>query len=350
MAKVSNTTTGTLGLSDLHLRMDGLEQEHQWLLKQIKRKRSELNNFIEQMRTVATKIFHSSTPKVREMMELDQEIHRLFQQIFTKLKLSKKNRRTVQEIYEELQLIGIISYREDDEDELEQELEDLFDHAEEFSRHERESGSGYYDRVDESDDDSNDGKARNSEEARQIRQVFLKLAAIFHPDKANDDSAQALHTEVMKEINRAYQEGDLARLLEIEQQHELGEIIDNNSEDDLTRRCKILEKNNGLLKNQYEDLKRELRQVKNTSEGQLVTDYRKAKKEGVDAIALMLNEVDKKLNLTKNVHSFVKDFLDQKITIQDFIAGPPCLRTNRRDITEEMMEQIFAELFNSQFK
>jgi hypothetical protein len=43
------------------------------------------------------------------------------------------------------------------------------------------------------------------------------------------------HTEIMKEINKAYQEGDLARLLEIERRYQVGETIDSNSEDDLTR-------------------------------------------------------------------------------------------------------------------
>ena len=36
------------------------------------------------------------------------------------------------------------------------------------------------------------------------------------------------HNEIMKEVNRADREGDLARLLELEQQHHLQETIDLN--------------------------------------------------------------------------------------------------------------------------
>ncbi|MFM6476490.1 MAG: molecular chaperone DnaJ, partial [Dolichospermum sp.] len=86
-------------------------------------------------------------------------------------------------------------------------------------------------------------------------QTFLRLAEIFHPDKVKDNETQMTHTEIMKEINKAYQEGDLARLLEIERQYEVGEAIDNNSEDDLSRRCKNIEQHNQILKTQYEKLK-----------------------------------------------------------------------------------------------
>ena len=39
----------SLALSDLHIRLAALEKEHQSLLKKIKRKRTELKNFVEQM-------------------------------------------------------------------------------------------------------------------------------------------------------------------------------------------------------------------------------------------------------------------------------------------------------------
>ena len=47
---VSSTTVTPLALSDLHLQLQGLEKEHESLLKQIKRKRTELNNFVEKIR------------------------------------------------------------------------------------------------------------------------------------------------------------------------------------------------------------------------------------------------------------------------------------------------------------
>jgi hypothetical protein len=43
----------SLSLSELHERKAGLEREHQWLLKQIKRKRTELKNFRDRMQSIA---------------------------------------------------------------------------------------------------------------------------------------------------------------------------------------------------------------------------------------------------------------------------------------------------------
>lgn len=41
----TTSDTTSLGLSSFHERHRILEEEHQWLLKQIKRKRTELKNF-----------------------------------------------------------------------------------------------------------------------------------------------------------------------------------------------------------------------------------------------------------------------------------------------------------------
>jgi hypothetical protein len=70
-SKKKLATNSTLALSDLHLKIENLETEYQWLLKQIKRKRTELNNFVEQMQTLARKMFFKATPKMREMLALD---------------------------------------------------------------------------------------------------------------------------------------------------------------------------------------------------------------------------------------------------------------------------------------
>jgi hypothetical protein len=140
----------------------------------------------------------------------------------------------------------------------------------------------------------------------------------------------------MKEINRAYQEGDLARLLEIERQHHLGETIDNSTEDDVTRRCINLEKQNEILKTQYKKLKQELHLARNTAEGAMVSDSRKAAKQGIDYTSIMLKQLKSQINIIADIHDFIKDFREQKITIKDFLSGPPSLRS----IREEMMEEF----------
>ena len=225
-------TTPSLTLSSFHVRVENLEKEHQWLLKQIKRKRTELDNFVEQMRSLATEIFHRGTPSFKKLAALDQEIHTLFAEIFSKRKLGKKTKQEIEAIYLNLQFSGIISPKLSNE-ETDTELDELFETTDQqendFSQESQKSSHQYR----EVREDSEQSSTNKTDESRSIRQTFLRLAEIFHPDKVSDSETQMRHTDLMKEINKAYQEGDIARLLEkdtmedlIEQMfEELGGIV-----------------------------------------------------------------------------------------------------------------------------
>ncbi|MGB3420431.1 MAG: molecular chaperone DnaJ [Dolichospermum sp.] len=341
----SSTTVTPLALSDLHLQLEGLEKEHQSLLKQIKRKRTELNNFVEKMRSLATEVFHRVSPNMKTMAELDAEIHALFAEILTTRKMGKQSQKNIQSLYRSLQMGGIISYKpiDDQEKDDHEELDELFENDDSQENHQRRRQFW------EAERDSESPAVGKTDESRKIRQTFLRLAEIFHPDKVKDNETQITHTEIMKEINKAYQEGDLARLLEIERKYEVGETIDNNNEDDLSRKCQTIEHQNQILKNQYEKLKQELRLAKNTPEGSMVADYKKAAKQGVDSIALIVETMQAQTKIVADIRDFVQDFKDKKITIKEFLAGPESLRSMQEDMMEELMEKMmeeFGEMMN----
>jgi hypothetical protein len=338
------TTATTLAPSELHLRIEGLAIEHEKLLKQIKKKRNELNNFIEQMRSTATEIFGRATPNYQKIAQLDQEIHTLFKEILEKKKLGKQSKKKIEEIYRSLQYAGIISRKVFDifeDEDLEEDFEDLERDIEEDFDSKRSQQSNYYHRP---DSEAESPSATRSESSKKIRHIFLRLAEIFHPDRAKDSDTQKRHTEIMQEINKAYQEGDLARLLEIEQQHEVGEEIDSNSEDDLSRKCSRLEQNNKILKNQYESLKKELREVKKTPEGEMFADCKKAKKQGVNPVDEILGQLESQIEVISGIRDYVKDFQEQKLTIKEFLEGPDVLRSLQRDMMEELLEEMLEDL------
>ena len=337
---VSSNTVTPLALSDLHLQLEGLEKEHQSLLKQIKKKRTELNNFVEKMRSLATEVFQRVSPNMKKMAELDTEIHGLFTEILTTRKMGKQTQKNIQTLYRSLQMGGIISYNpidDEEEDDDNEELNELFENDDSQENHQRRRQFW------EAEQDSQSPTVPRTDDSRKIRQTFLRLAEIFHPDKVKDNETQMTHTEIMKEINKAYQEGDLARLLEIERKYEVGETIDNNSEDDLTRKCKSIEQQNQILKNQYDKLKQELRLAKNTPEGSMVADYKKAAKQGVDCIELMLETMQTQTKIVTEIRDFVQDFKDKKITIKEFLAGPQSLRSMKEDMMEELLEKMMEE-------
>jgi quinol monooxygenase YgiN len=335
----SSTTVTPLALSDLHLQLEGLEKEHQSLLKQIKKKRTELNNFVEKMRSLATEVFHRVSPNMKTMAELDAEIHALFAEILNTRKMGKQTQKNIQSLYRSLQMGGVISYKpiEEEDDDDDEELDELFEDNDSQENHQRRRQFW------EAEQDSESPTVARTDESRKIRQTFLRLAEIFHPDKVKDNETQMTHTEIMKEINKAYQDGDLARLLEIERKYEVGETIDNNSEDDLSRRCKNIEQHNQILKNQYEKLKQELRLAKNTPEGSMVADYKKAAKQGVDCIELMLETIQSQTKIVAEIRDFVQDFKDKKITIKEFLASPESLRSVQEDMMEELLERMMEE-------
>lgn len=333
-----NTATTVLAPSSLHIRLEALDKEHQRLLKQIKRKKTELNNFVEQMRSLGTDIFNRCNPSFHKLVDLDQEIHTLFAEIFATRKLGKKSQKDIEGIYRSLQLAGIISPKRQQPDidpELEQEWEEN-----EYSDAQQEN----YQRNPQPQDDLEIPSRNKTDAGRKIRQIFLSLAEIFHPDKAKNEEMQARHTEIMKEINKAYQDGDLARLLEIERQHQLGEIIDSNNEDDLTRKCTRLEQHNALLKTQYDKLKKELASVKHTPEGAMVSDCRKAVKAGIDPVVEMLQQVESEIAKIAAIRDFVKDFREERMTIKEFLSGPTMLKEMTRESMEDLLEQMFADL------
>ncbi len=341
----TTSSTKSLGLSSFHERHRILEEKHQWLLKQIKRKRSELKNFLDQMRSIATEIFQQATPLSQKLIALDAEIHHLFEAILTTKKLGKKSRQEITSLYHSLQIMGILSPKFDDDEELDEVFSDSSsddfnaEPGDDFFNHHKNAHHSHQDHSDNFFEEA-PGK---SPQSRQIRQTFLKLAALFHPDKVTDQETQMHHNEIMKEVNRAYQEGDIARLLEIEKQHHLQENInlDQTSKSEIERLCLQREKDNQLLKTQYENLKRELRIARNTPEGEIVKDYRACKKQGIDAIAEIILELESQVKQIENIRNFVQNFRDKKITIKEFLRGP----VHDEEIPEiEMLEMMLGQL------
>lgn len=166
---------------------------------------------------------------------------------------------------------------------------------------------------------------------------------MFHPDKAGDSETQERHTEIMKEINRAYTEGDLARLLEIEQQYQVGEQIDSSSEDDLSRKCLRIEQQNGVLKTQFESLKKSLREAKKTPQGGMVTDFRKFRKQGVEPLDTITEQLENQISIISQIRDYAKDFNQSKISVKDFLRGPEILRSLQQEMMDELLEDMFDD-------
>jgi predicted nucleic acid-binding Zn-ribbon protein len=351
------TTEPTLALSDLHLRLAGLEKENEKLLKKISKKRQELDSFMSEVEEVGREMFTRGSVFMSKIQELDQEIHQIFTKIFDTRKMGKHTAIMVEQVYFYLQssqsisinpkrrpksfleeMLGLDPNFDDSEDEPEEPQPD--------NRGSRGFGGTY----DNSDEEPEPGKI-DREEARKIRQTFLRLASVFHPDKLPDESKQTEYEEVMKEVNVAYQRGDLARLLEIEKQYQIGETIDLNNADDLTVRCHQLDRENELLKEQQASLQKEMREVKKSHPGQMLSEYRQLRKQGIEPIEELMAEAEINLENVQTIRDFVQSFSDKKITVEKFKRGP-VLRRVHEDEDEFLDFDDFdeMEIINSIFR
>ncbi len=324
-----------LALSDLHIRLDFLERENQKSIEQIEKKRKELDNLLERIQEIGREISKRSAPVFQQLLELDRQIHAVFVEIFAGKKLGKQTRKNIEKIYRNLQASGLISPI----DEPDEDGENIEDEEEaECKRAEQEFGG----RESQFRPEPEPVKL-DRDELKKIRQLYLRLADVFHPDKVLDAVDKEYRTEVMKEINQAYQAGDLAKLLTIEKQHEMGEVIDRDNEDDLARRCERLDRENEFLKSQLSSIKQEIKVTKKTREGSMVAEYRKMTKAGYDPIGEALAETESQVKTIAEVLQFVVDFRDRKIAIKEFLKGPPIFQEMQEMSQEELLMELFAQ-------
>ncbi len=333
-----------LTLSSYHARFEELEKDHQWLLKQIKRKRTELTNFLEQMRSIAVEILQRSQPFHEQIRELDREIHAIFEEILTTRKLGKESRKKIEKVYRMLQMMGAISSKDDEDEEyLEEDSteEDFFGNDDDSDFKSRFNSDSFNE---EDNLPPNHDKSNASDDLKQMRRTFLRLAATFHPDKVGNNENQEDYEEVMKEVNRAYEEGDMARLLEIERQYQLDKSIniENASTSEIERKCNRLEMDNKLLKNQYENIKSELRWMRQTQEGEMVKEYRSLVREGFDPIEVIISTAETQIQQVEQIRDFVANFRDKKMSIKDFLKGPSFGRKPTEEELQEMIEELFS--------
>ena len=75
----------------------------------------------------------------------------------------------------------------------------------------------------------------------------------------------------------------------------------------------------------------------------MVSDARKAAKYGVDSVSLMLKQLESQIEIITDIRDFMQDFRKKKITIKEFLAGPPSLRAFREKMMANILEEIITE-------
>jgi hypothetical protein len=126
----------------------------------------------------------------------------------------------------------------------------------------------------------------------------------------------------MKEVTRAYQDGDLARLLELEKAWLAEEKTPAAAHDETERRCANLERTNRELKRQLRELDSELRELKNSLPVLAADELGLRSKDSAARVEVMIAETEVGINGLRQLRDFVRSFADGKITLDEFMLGP----------------------------
>ncbi len=140
----------------------------------------------------------------------------------------------------------------------------------------------------------------DKEEQKDIRKIFISLSQKFHPDKATTKADEAEYHEMMQQINEAYQAGDIQTLLELEQLFLIENLdlskVQSWSVDVLEQEIARLKRDLQFIESQINRNSAELKSLRASDLGQMLTSMKKAEKEGVGmnaALAQLDESVDR---------------------------------------------------------
>lgn len=177
------------------------------------------------------------------------------------------------------------------------------------------------------------------EEQRNIRKIFLKLSQKFHPDRAKTKKEEASFHSLMQQINEAYQNNDIHTLLELERMY-LTEELDFDHQsitmDVLEAAIQRLEKEIKFINNQINRTSAEIKNLRQSDMGQMLTAVNKAEREGEG-----LDEMDKHNSHVIEVFTKLRDGL--KDSIEKDAISPILLDLMMSDMGGGLGEDMDAE-------
>lgn len=147
---------------------------------------------------------------------------------------------------------------------------------------------------------------KGAQERGPVRELFRRLALALHPDRA-EEAERPARTELMKEVTRAYDTGDLARLVDLERRWAAGEAPAPS--DDPAQTIRDLERTNRALRAQVNAHTREIRAIRRS----FVTEV---------PVPVVCANIAAELEELTRLRDFTVAYRDGRLTHEAFLAGP----------------------------
>jgi hypothetical protein len=319
--------------SPAQLRLEALQQEHERLLRDITKKRATREVVERDAQDAASALAAKVMPLREKYAATLTELATIFKGLLGENShLGKRDKARVRRLYS--RLLPDLA-RERDEDEARRDEPDDSD-APPWARA----------TVDDQSEAGYSATKPSEKNAGLLRSLFRKLAVALHPDKVQDEQERATLTSVMKEVTRAYESGDVARLVEIERTW-LAQAPVPEHELDVGRRVSELLAANKELRRQLRALTAELKELKQSVVGMSAPRRRGARtpsprSEVDEMVALM----ERELGELEAVRVFAQRFADGEIGITEFLRGPE-LQDEPDDPFEQMLAEVLEAMTNA---
>ena len=312
-ADVKPTQTG-LRLQMPAEALSALLRERGHLLKKIALKRQELEQECENINSTMQTLMGKMHGLLVERAQLVDEMHRLFGELLAQGRLSKSGRKKVSVVYQTIK-------ESPDFEPLD---------CDPFASN-PQTGSGEKAAPQPGPGASSARHAGGQPGNDSLRGLFRRLTMALHPDRVQHEGEQKRRTVIMMEVTRAYEEGDFARLIEIEQQWMTGGNVDSATHDETAKRA-ALERTIKELQSQLKAVTSELRSVRASSPlRELFGNRRKRHADNQGPIDTMVATANEDLDRMRRMRDFVRAFNERKISLAQFMRGPACLRPDNFD-------------------
>jgi hypothetical protein len=151
----------------------------------------------------------------------------------------------------------------------------------------------------------------NENETASLKQLYRQLARRFHPDLALDDADRDYRSSIMKAINAAYANGDLARLQELAQEPDSADRLEYARTDQQLVQAMYTELTR--CHRRLKEIKEELARLGNHKSARLMRRAERAATAGRDLLAELSLELQDEI-----AHKLIeRDVLKQQVELFD---------------------------------
>jgi hypothetical protein len=291
-------------------RLGALLKQRERLLADVKRKQAQLEAVNAQAEAAAQAAAAQMAPIIGRFEGLRAEIAAVFGELLAPGRLAARARKKVAEVHRSLMAQGLVSPLAPDLADTEGAAGSEFDDGAMFE-------SFDFDAPPFAEGRRQEARVASAPQHGQtpgrdsLRSLFKRLALAVHPDRAQHESDRERRTEAMKEATRAYEDGDLARLVELEKAWQNGAQAPGSADED-ARRCAELEQTLRELNRQSRALTAELRDLR-----------RQVREDMLDVpVEQVVAGAEGELKDLERIRDFARDFRDGKITLAKFLEGP----------------------------